>query len=138
MLIKAFCVAYKAHKGQKDKGGKPYILHPLTVALHVKGREEKTVALLHDVIEDTDITISNLMEHGFSKNVVQAIVAITKINGETYEEYLSRVNQNKIAKKVKLADLRHNCDLTRLKEVTDRDIRRVKKYNKAISFLTQA
>lgn len=138
MLIKAFCVAYKAHKGQKDKGGKPYILHPLTVALRVKGREEKAVALLHDVIEDTDITISNLMEHGFSKNVVQAIVAITKINGETYEEYLSRVNQNKIAKKVKLADLRHNCDLTRLKEVTNRDIIRVKKYNKAISFLTQA
>lgn len=136
MIVKAFCVAYKAHKGQKDKGGRAYIFHPVTVAFHVKGHKQKVVALLHDVIEDTNVTYANLIDCGFSDDVVQAVKAITKIDGEPYENYLSRVCQNEIAKDVKLADLRHNCDLSRLKTVTDRDKERVTKYKKAIAYLT--
>ena len=137
MITKAFCIACNAHKGQKDKAGAPYILHPLTVALHVKGRARKTVALLHDVVEDTDITIDYLVKSGFSDDVVRAVAAITKSGAETYDEYLYRVRANSIARDVKLADLHHNCNLTRLKEVTDRDKKRVKKYEQAISFLTE-
>lgn len=135
MLIKAFMVAYKAHKGQKDKAGKAYILHPVCVAMHTKGVKRKTVALLHDVVEDTETTINDLQQLGFNKEIVEAVQAITKKNGERYADYLKRVKANKIAKDVKLADLEHNSDLSRLKTITEKDKARKEKYGNAIWFL---
>ena len=137
MLIKAFIVALRAHKGQKDKAGKPYIFHPITVSLHVSGIKRKEVALLHDVVEDTPITVSDLRTIGFGYDVVEAVNAITKRNGESYCEYLQRVKENDIAKDVKMSDLRHNCNLKRLKTVTDKDKSRVEKYINAIDYLQQ-
>ena len=137
MLIKAFKVAYKAHKGQKDKAGKPYILHPVYVAMHTKGVKRKTVALLHDIVEDTKITLEDLKQMEFDKEIVEAVRCITKIKGEDYSEYLQRVKSNEIAKDVKLADLKHNCNLGRLGDnVTRKDYMRVNKYRCAICTLT--
>lgn len=138
MLIKAFILAYKAHKGQKDKAGKAYILHPVYVAMHTKGIKRKTVALLHDIVEDTEITLKDLANKGFDNEVIEAVQAITKIKGEDYTGYLQRVKQNAIAKDVKLADLKHNSDLNRLKKVTVKDISRKYKYLAAIQFLNMA
>lgn len=136
MLIKAFRIAAKAHKGQKDKAGKAYIFHPLHVAAHTKGRKAKTVALLHDVVEDSDITLDDLKKAGFNDEIVEAVAAITKIKGEAYGLYLKRVKSNKIARAVKLADLAHNSDLNRLKSITAKDEARKKRYTKAIEYLT--
>lgn len=138
MLIKAFIIAYKAHRGQKDKAGKAYILHPVFVAMHTKGIKRKTVALLHDVVEDTEITFDDLKRKGFDDEIVRAVQAITKIKGENYQDYLQRVKQNTIAKDVKLADLKHNSDLHRIKKVTESDIIRNQKYQAAILYLSTA
>ena len=127
MLIKAFSVASKAHKGQKDKAGRAYILHPVNVALRTKGIKRKTVALLHDIVEDTNITLDDLKKLGFDNEIVNAVAAITKKSGEKYENYLKRVKNNEIAKDVKIADLQHNSNLNRLKEITPKDIARKKK-----------
>lgn len=135
MLIKAFIIAAAAHKGQKDKGGRAYILHPVIVALKVKGFKCKTVALLHDVVEDTPITLEALHKRGFSDDIVNAVDAITKRKNEPYEAYLSRVKNNNIAREVKKADLKHNSNLKRLKVVTDKDISRFKKYKYALQYL---
>lgn len=135
MLIKAFIIAARAHRGQKDKGGKAYIFHPLNVALRSKGRQEKIVALLHDVVEDTSITTDDLKNAGFSNEVVNAVSAITKIRGEAYEAYLNRVKSDRIARAVKIADLQHNSDLSRLKTITERDKQRQARYKRSIEFL---
>lgn len=135
MLIKAFSVASKAHKGQKDKAGRAYILHPVNVALRTKGIKQKTVALLHDIVEDTNITLDDLKKLGFDNEIVNAVAAITKKSGEKYENYLKRVKNNEIAKDVKIADLQHNSNLNRLKEITPKDIARKKKYQTAIEYL---
>ena len=94
------------------------------------------VALLHDVVEDTDVTIDNLLNEGFTEEIVSAIKDMTKLKNEDYFEYLCRVKNNNISKKVKLADLRHNSDLSRLNIITDEDLKRIEKYRKAIDFLT--
>ena len=98
----AYRLASKAHKGQKDKGGEDYFKHPLTVSNKLSGDKEKVVALLHDVVEDTDVTVNDLKEAGFSDEVVSAVSTITKKAGEDYEEYLNRVKQNPIALRVKI------------------------------------
>ena len=134
-VIKAYFLARKVHKGQKDKSGKAYINHPLTVCKKVKGKVEKQVALLHDVIEDTFVTAEYLKEKGFSDAVVVAVTLLTKVEGEDYFEYLKRIKENPVARAVKIADLEHNSDLTRLKVVTDKDLARVEKYKKALEFL---
>ena len=121
---KAYEIAKKAHLGQVDKAGEDYIKHP-----------EKAVAYLHDVIEDTELTLEDLGEYGFSKEVIEAVDIITKKRGEDYQSYLNSVKKNKLARAVKLADLRHNSDLTRLTKVTEKDIKRKEKYQKAIDFL---
>ena len=132
---KAYEIAKKAHLGQVDKAGEDYIKHPEKVASFVKTDEEKTVAYLHDVIEDTELTLEDLYECGFSKEVIEAVDIITKKRGEDYQSYLNSVKKNKLARAVKLADLRHNSDLTRLIKVTEKDIKRKEKYQKAIDFL---
>ena len=132
---KAYKIAKKAHLGQVDKAGEDYIKHPEKVASFVKTDEEKAVAYLHDVIEDTELTLENLYEYDFSKEVIEAVDIITKKRGEDYQSYLNSVKKNKLARAVKLADLRHNSDLTRLTKVTEKDIERKEKYQKAINFL---
>ena len=132
---KAYKIAKKAHLGQVDKAGEDYIKHPEKVASFVKTDEEKAVAYLHDVIEDTELTLENLYEYDFSKEVIEAVDIITKKRGEDYQSYLNSVKKNKLARAVKLANLRHNSDLTRLTKVTEKDIERKEKYQKAINFL---
>ena len=132
---KAYEIAKKAHLGQVDKAGEAYIKHPEKVASFVKTDEEKAVAYLHDIIEDTELTLEDLYEYDFSKEVIEAVDIITKKRGEDYQSYLNSVKKNKLARAVKLADLRHNSDLTRLTKVTEKDIERKEKYQKAINFL---
>jgi len=124
----AYNIASKAHKGQKDKGGEDYFKHPLTVSNKLSGEKDKIVALLHDVIEDTDVTVNDLREAGFSDEVVLAVSVITKKDGEDYEEDLNRVKQNPIALRVKIADMEHNSDISRIKNPTEKDLKRLEKY----------
>ena len=133
----ALAIAEDAHKGQVDKAGVDYIQHPLFVASLVEGELAKTVALLHDVVEDSDWTLEDLRKEGLPEEVVQAVGILTKKRNENYEEYILRVKQNPLARQVKLADLQHNSDLSRLANVTDRDRKRAEKYRQAIAFLSE-
>lgn len=105
------------------------------MASFVNSDEEKAVAYLHDVIEDTELTLEDLREYGFSEEVLKAVDVITKKKGQDYQTYLNSVKENKLARVVKLADLRHNSELTRLINITEKDIERKEKYQKAIDFL---
>lgn len=129
-------LATKAHFDQKDKAGKDYILHPITVASFMDTDEEKAVAYLHDVVEDTSVSLEDLSKV-FSTDIVEAVDAITKRNNESYEEYLKRVSTNKIARKVKVSDMLHNMDLTRLPKITEKDIERVNKYKRSVIYLLE-
>jgi (p)ppGpp synthase/HD superfamily hydrolase len=136
-IEKAISLALTAHKGQKDKAGAPYILHPLRVMLAMAADLEKQAAVLHDVIEDGRITPENLRSEGFSEEVCSAVVALTKKPGESYNQYLNRLNENPIARKVKMADLNDNMNLNRIKEPTQQDRERIKKYRDAMAFLKE-
>ncbi|VRD77110.1 metal dependent phosphohydrolase, HD region [Streptococcus pneumoniae] len=136
MIDIALAIAKKAHAGQVDKAGVDYIQHPLYVASQVNTEQEKAVALLHDVIEDSDITATDLFASGLSNEVVTAVQILTKKKGQSYQEYLGKVKSNNLARVVKLADLKHNSDLSRLKSVTNTDYERVKKYKNAIYYLS--
>ena len=136
MLAKAIKLCYEAHKNQVDKGGSPYYLHPIYVALNMETEEQKIVALLHDVVEDTEITVEDLKNNGFSKKIVEAVEAITKKN-ESYETYLKKVKENDLARAVKIEDIKNNMDITRLKEITEKDIARIEKYKKALAYLLE-
>ncbi|CAG5770767.1 TPA: HD domain-containing protein [Streptococcus pneumoniae] len=136
MIDIALAIAKKAHAGQVDKAGVDYIQHPLYVASQVNTEQEKAVALLHDVIEDSDITAADLFVSGLSNEVVTAVQILTKKKGQSYQEYLGKVKSNNLARVVKLADLKHNSDLSRLKSVTNTDYERVKKYKNAIYYLS--
>lgn len=136
MIDIALAIAKKAHAGQVDKAGIDYIQHPLNVASLVKTEQEKAVALLHDVIEDSDVTADDLLAVGLSNEVVTAVQILTKKKGQSYQEYLEKVKSNNLARVVKLADLKHNSDLSRLKSVTNTDYERVKKYKNAIRYLS--
>ena len=132
----AFEIAKTAHAGQTDKAGLDYILHPLQVAAEVTTDEEKAVALLHDIIEDTDVTASELLAKGLPDNVVEAVEALTKKYNQNYAAYLAGVKKNRLATAVKLADLKHNSDLSRLEKITQKDRDRAEKYRKAIEYLS--
>ena len=131
---KAMIIAYNAHKNQVDKSGVPYIYHPIHVAEQMDTEEECVVALLHDVVEDSNITLDDLSKY-FDSTVIEALRVLTKKNDDNYEEYIKRVKTNEIATIVKLKDLEHNMDLTRLDEVTEDDLKRNEKYEDAISYL---
>ena len=133
----AFEIAKTAHAGQTDKAGLDYILHPLQVAAEVTTDEEKAVALLHDIIEDTDVTASELLAKGLPDNVVEAVKALTKKHNQNYAAYLAGVKKNRLATAVKLADLKHNSDLSRLERITQKDRERAEKYRKAIEYLSK-
>ena len=127
-------IAYKAHEGQTDKAGVPYIFHPIHIAEQMDSEESCVVALLHDVIEDSDITLEILSKY-FNDNIIAALRVLTKKENDDYVMYIKRVKTNKLATKVKIKDLEHNRDLTRLDEVTDRDKKRSMKYWEAIRYL---
>ncbi len=135
MILKAFLLARKAHKGQMDKSGTAYIKHPVAVARMCSTKEERITALLHDVIEDTDITSDNLFSYGIPLDIVDAIVCLSKKKGIDYFEYLRNVKKNPLARAVNIADFTHNMNLSRLNSISDEDIRRVEKYKKAILFM---
>ncbi len=135
-LTKAISIATSAHKSQVDKGGKPYIEHPLRVMKQMTTDATRIVAVLHDVIEDSDYSFNDLIVAGFSEEIVSAIVVLTKQKGVSYKKYLRAIKTNPIAIAVKLADLRDNMDLTRLPTITEKDIERQKKYSKAVATLT--
>ena len=136
-LDRAIELAKQHHEGQTDKAGNPYIEHPLRVMNQMESEEEKIVAVLHDIVEDTDISLDDLRNEGFSKEVVDAVECLTKQDGENYDSYIERISFNPLAVKIKLADLEDNRDLTRLPEVTDKDLERVEKYDKALEKLTR-
>ena len=133
-LERAIGIAAKEHEGQFDKGGAPYILHPLHVMLNFSTTEERITAVLHDVVEDSRgrITLENLRSEGFSESIIEAIDAVTIRLGETYKSFVLRAASNPIGRKVKLADLQHNCDLSRIPNPTASDYERSKKYSLAI------
>ena len=137
MTKKAMIFAYNAHSGQFDKSGIPYIMHPFHVAETMKDEDSTTVALLHDIIEDTKYTKEDLLNEGFPEHIVNAIVSLSRESDESYMDYIRRVKQNNLAKIVKLADLEHNSDLSRTDAVTEEDLKRVKKYNKARDILNK-
>ena len=136
-LDRAIELAKQHHEGQTDKAGKPYIEHPLRVMNQVESEEEKIVAVLHDIVEDTNISLNDLRNEGFSEEVVSAVECLTKQDGENYDSYIERISFNPLAVKIKLADLEDNSDLTRLPEVTDKDLERIEKYDKALEKLTR-
>ena len=135
MFDLALSIAKKAHKGQYDKAGVDYIEHPLFVASQVDTQEEKAVALLHDVLEDSPYTAEELKLAGLPETVVTAVQVLTKKKGQDYQLYLELVKSNPIARRVKLADLKHNSDLSRLTTITEKDRERLEKYKKAIDYL---
>ena len=132
LLNKAIKIAEFAHDGQVDKAGKPYIGHPKRVMNNVETVEEKIVAVLHDAVEDSDLTLEDLKVAGFSEPIVDAIAAITKIDGEKRNDYFSRVMDNKIALRVKIADMTDNMDVSRISNPTERDKERIRIYKKNI------
>ncbi|MBR4391783.1 MAG: GTP pyrophosphokinase [Bacteroidales bacterium] len=132
----ALKIAIRAHEGQKDKLGREYVMHPIRVAERCKDPKAKIVALLHDTLEDTDVTGEYLQEQGFPEEIVEGILSVTKHEGETYEEFVRRASINPIGKEVKRADLEDNMDIRRLKEITDEDVKRLRKYLRAWQYLT--
>ena len=135
MFDLALSITKKAHKGQYDKAGVDYIEHPLFVASLVDTQEEKAVALLHDVLEDSPYTAEELILAGLPETVVSAVQILTKKKGQDYQQYLELVKSSPIARRVKLADLKHNSDLSRLATITEKDLERLEKYKKAIDYL---
>ena len=129
----AILIAVEAHNGQVDKAGQPYILHPLKVMHYTKSDDVKVLctAVLHDAVEDNkNITFQYLRDQKISEVVIEAVRALTKMPGQSYEEYKAAVKANSIARKVKMADLRHNSDIRRLKGVSEKDIERIARYQK--------
>ena len=128
LLTKAIELAKKAHEGQIDKGGSPYIGHPFRVMNQFEDEEEKIVGVLHDAVEDSDLTLEDLATAGFSDRIIAAVDAITKREGEQIDNYLNRVMNNSIALKVKIADMTDNMDLSRITNITEKDRARIRNY----------
>lgn len=133
---KAINIAYNAHIGQEDKFGIPYIFHPFHLAEQMETEEECIVALLHDVVEDTNVTFIDL-EKEFSSTVMDALKLLTRDKSKDYMEYIKKIKDNPLARKVKLADLHHNSDTTRLEKITEEDQKRNEKYLEAIKLLSE-
>ena len=135
MTKKAMDICFEAHKDQKDKSGQPYVFHPFHLAERMTDEETTIVALLHDVVEDTSVTLDDLAAEGFSDSVLEAIALMTHAPGVNYMDYVAEMKKNPIAKAVKIADLTHNSTLSRLNEITPKDLERVETYRKAKAFL---
>ena len=134
---KALKISFDAHKNQVDKSGMPYVYHPFHLAEQMNDELSTCVALLHDVAEDSDITLDDLKRQGFSENVLAAVDAMTHREGETYMDFIKRLSVNEIARHVKIQDIRNNMDLSRIPSPTDADFARIEKYKKAYAILTE-
>lgn len=132
---KAMKLCFEAHKNQLDKSGLPYVLHPIHLAEQMDDENCTVTALLHDIIEDTSYTLEDLRQMGYPVPVLEALVLLTHDKDIPYMDYVAAIKANPIARKVKLADLRHNSDLTRLNTIDEKALNRVKKYREAINFL---
>ncbi len=132
---KALKLCFKAHKRQVDKSGIPYVFHPFHLAEQMETEETTTVALLHDLVEDTRYTIKYLTKKGFPETVTDAIKLLTHEKGVDYMDYVKKIKSNPIARAVKIADLKHNSDLTRLDEITPKALKRREKYLEALELL---
>lgn len=136
LLDKAIRIAIRVHEGAVDRYGVPYILHPLRVMRSVRTGTEAVIAVLHDTVEDTALTLDELRREGFSEEIVQAIDALSRREGESYEEYMERVCENPAAVRVKIADLEDNMDLCRYPNITDADVERLRRYHRYWLLLT--
>ena len=134
---KAMKLCFEAHKEQVDKSGMPYVFHPFHLAEQMETEETTIVALLHDLVEDTDYTIQDLTNMGFNKSITDAISLMTHADGVDYMDYVSMIKENPVARAVKLADLKHNSDLTRLDSIDEKALARREKYLKAIKLLEE-
>lgn len=135
-LERAIQIATEAHAGQVDKGGAPYILHPLRVMLAMSTDEERIVAVLHDVLEDRpDFTPARLIAEGFSEAAINALITLTRRPDETYADFIARIARNPLATRVKNADMRDNMDLSRIPNPADKDRARVDKYLRYLAVL---
>ena len=137
-LEQAISIASLAHEGQLDKGGEPYILHPLRVMMKLKDKKQRIVAVLHDVIEDTNVTDIDLVVKGLSLELINAVLTLTRNKSESYDDYIDRISKDEFAIEVKLADLEDNMDMSRIKNPTPKDYERVVKYGKAREKLINA
>ena len=134
---KAIKLSFQAHAGQLDRCGIPYVTHPLHLAEQMPDEDCTVAALLHDVVEDTDYSLEDLRRMDFPPRALEAVALLTHDPAEPYLDYVARLKQNPVARTVKLADLRHNSDLTRLDTVTERDLARVEKYAAALRLLEE-
>jgi (p)ppGpp synthase/HD superfamily hydrolase len=135
-LETAIGIAVEAHRGQKDRAGAPYILHPLRMMFRVQTEAERMAAVLHDVVEDTDWTLDALRERGFPDEVVDAVDHLTRRDGESYDEFVTRAAAHPVARRVKLADLEDNMDVRRTGTLSDKDVERLGRYLRAWRRLT--
>ena len=134
---KAMKLCYEAHKDQVDKSGLPYVFHPAHVAEQMTDEATTIVALLHDVVEDTDYTLEDLAAEGFEKEILEAVALMTHEDDVPYLDYVAKLKNNPIARAVKLADLAHNSDLSRIGEIDEETRKRLEKYKKAIALLKE-
>ena len=137
-LEDAVTIAAQAHKGQRDKAGAPYLLHPLRMMLRMESEAAMVAAVLHDVVEDTEWTLGRLREAGFSEEVLEAVDCLTHREGESYREFVERVRTNPIARQVKIADLEDNMNVRRMSQLGEKDLARLEKYHRAWCVLTGA
>ena len=135
LLELAISVATKAHEGLVDKGGNPYVIHLKSVADALDSTENKIVAYLHDICEDTPTTFDDLINMGFTKRIVNSVRVLTRTEGTTYENYLKTVKKDSNAWHVKIADLKNNMDISRIPNPSETDFKRLEKYKKALAFL---
>ena len=136
-LEDAISIAALAHKGQRDKADAAYLLHPLRMMMQMKSETAMIVAVLHDVVEDTDWTFERLREQGFSEEVLTALDCVTNRSGEGYDEFIERAKTNPIARQVKIADLEDNMNIRRIGEMRPKDLERLDKYHKSWRLLTE-
>jgi (p)ppGpp synthase/HD superfamily hydrolase len=134
-LTRAIVLAAQYHDGQTDKGGKPYILHPIRLMLRASTEKEQIAALLHDIVEDTPLTLEDLRKEGFNERIIEAIDCLTRRPTETYEQFIERIQGNDLARRVKILDLEDNCDLSRISHPDENDYRRLEKYRHALEKL---
>ena len=135
MTKKALELCFEAHKEKKDKSGLPYVFHPFHLAEQMETEETIIVALLHDVVEDSDFTLEDLVGMGFSNNVIEAVRLMTHDKSVDYKDYVKAIKKNAIARVVKLADLKHNSDLSRLDVIDEKALKRRNNYLDAIRIL---
>ena len=135
-LEDAILLAVQKHRGQVDKAGQPYILHPMRVMCRMKTEHEMMAAILHDIVEDTDVSLDDLRDAGYPEAVIEAVDCLSRREGESYEDFLERTKTNPLAVQVKLGDLQDNMDIRRIESLGKKDIQRLKRYQSAWHDLT--